>query len=126
MSRKRTSCKKSSQDKYHDICNYCKSHWATKCSKRKIKKTKNPKNLKRKFDIVEKNENGNNVTNHLGETFVIIALSVHGDGTWYVNSNASMHLCHKRNWYFESERISPIKIYMGSNSTQEVVGKGKM
>jgi len=91
---------------------------------KKTKKTKSPKNLKRKFDNVEKNEHGNNVTNHLGEAFVIIALSLYGDETWCVN--ASMHLCHRRNWYFESKSKSPIKIYMGNNSTQEVVGKEKM
>ncbi len=41
MSQKCTSSKKSSQDKYHDICNYCKNkgHWEKKCSKRKKKKT---------------------------------------------------------------------------------------
>jgi len=93
--------------------------------KKKTKKTKDLKSLKKKFDNVEKNEHGNNVTNHLGEAFVIIALSVYGDETWYVNSNASMHICHKKNWYFEFERISPIKIYMGNNSTQEVVKKRK-
>jgi len=93
---------------------------------KKTKKTKSPKNLKRKFDNVEKNEHGNNVTNHLGEAFVIIALSLYGDETWCVNSNASMHLCHRRNWYFESKSKLPIKIYMGNNSTQEVVGKEKM
>jgi hypothetical protein len=104
-----------------------KAHWATKCSKRgRGGRDKTSKKLEKKLDNVEKNQHGNNVTNHLGEAFVIIALLVYGDETLYVNSNVSMHLCHIRNWYFEFERISPIKIYIGNNSTQEVVGKGKM
>jgi hypothetical protein len=99
-----------------------------KNSKRK-KKTKNPKKLEKEADNVEKNEHGNNVTNHTSEAFVITTLSMYRDETYYVNSNAPMHLyCHKRNWVFEFEfeRISPIKIYMGNNSTQKLVGKGKI
>lgn len=95
--------------------------------KEKTKKTKKKsKKIEKKFDNVEKKEHGNNATNHLAEAFVIIVLSMYGDETWYVNSNASMHLCHRRNCYFKFERISPKKTYMGNNSTQEVVGKGKI
>jgi hypothetical protein len=34
-------------------------------------------------------------------------------------------MLHKRDWFNEFEKISQIKIYMGDNSTQEEVGKGK-
>jgi len=54
MSQKCTSSKKNSRDKYYDICNYCKNkgHWAKKIQKgnsKRKKKTKNPKNLKKKL-----------------------------------------------------------------------------
>jgi hypothetical protein len=37
-----------------------------------------------------------------------------------------MHMSHKRDWFNDFEKISQIKIYMGNNSTQEEVGKGKI
>ncbi len=48
------------------------------------------------------------------------------DKSWYVDFCASMHLFHRRDWFYDFEKISPIKIYMGDNSTQEIVGKGKI
>jgi hypothetical protein len=56
---------------------------------------------------------------------VITTLLVFGDETWYVNFGGSMHLCHRKDWFFEFEWLLLVKIYMGYNSTQEVIGKGK-
>jgi len=45
---------------------------------------------------------------------------------WYVNSNISTQLSHERKWVRDYETISPIKIYMGDNSTQEAIGRGNI
>jgi hypothetical protein len=55
---------------------------------------KNLRNLKRKL-MQKKKENGNSATDH-NEPFVIIALSMSSDESWYVDFGASMHLFHKR------------------------------
>jgi hypothetical protein len=73
----------------------------------------------------KKKEHGNSAMDH-NEAFVIIALSMSSDESWYVDFGASMHLFHKRDWFYDFEKILVIKIYMGDNSTQEIVGKRKM
>jgi hypothetical protein len=65
----------------------------------------NPRNLK-KFDISKKNEHGNSVINHIGETFIILALLRSSHEVWYVYvmSISSMHLCHIKNWFLNLKR----------------------
>ncbi len=116
--------RKTIRDKSQDVCNYCKmkGHWVKDYTKRK----KNEKSKKPKKKIDEKKgEHGNSVIDH-NETFVITTLSMSSDESWYVDFGASMHLFHIRDWFYDFEKISPIKIYMGDNSTQEIVGKGKI
>ncbi len=44
---------------------------------------------------------------------VVTTLLVFGDETWYVNFGASMHVHHRRDWFFEFEWLLLVKIYMG-------------
>ncbi len=60
------------------------------------------------------------------EAFVVVALFVFSDDVWYVDFGASMHLFHIRDCFYEYEKTSPIEIYMGNNSTQNAIGKGKI
>jgi len=99
-----------------------KGHWVKDYTKRK--KDEKSKKPKKKIDT-KKQEHGNSATDH-NETFVITALSMFSDESWYVDFAASMHLFHKRDWFYDFEKILVIKIYMGDNSTQEIVGKRKM
>jgi hypothetical protein len=127
MSQKCTSSKKSSRDKYYDICNYCKKkgHWVKNYSKRK-KKIKNPKNLKRKLIMLRK-MNVETMLLTIQVKHLLLQLCRCLVMKLSINSNDPMHLYHhRRNRVFEFERISQIKIYMGNNSTQEVVEKIKI
>jgi len=99
-----------------------KGHWVKDYTKRK--KDEKSKKPKKKIDA-KKKEHGNSATDH-NEAFVIIALSMSSDESWYVDFGASMHLFHKKDWFYDFEKISVIKIYMGDNSTEEIVGKRKM
>lgn len=45
---------------------------------------------------------------------------------WYVKFGVSTHLFHERKWFRDYETISPINIYMGDNSTQEVIKRGNI
>jgi hypothetical protein len=45
---------------------------------------------------------------------------------WYVDFGASIHFFHRRDCFYEYEKTSPIEIYMGNNSTQNIVSKGKI
>jgi hypothetical protein len=99
-----------------------KGHWVKDYTKRK--KDEKIKKPEKKIDE-KKGEHGNSATNH-NETFVITTLSMSSDESRYVDFGASMHLFHKRDWFYDFEKISLIKNYMGDNSTQEIVGKRKM
>jgi hypothetical protein len=45
---------------------------------------------------------------------------------WYVNYNVSTCLSHEWKWFRDYETISPIKIYVQDNSTQEAIGRGNI
>ncbi len=53
-------------------------------------------------------------------------MSIFNDDAWNVDFGASMHLFHRRDYFYEYEKTSPIEIDMGNNSTQKVVGKRKI
>ncbi len=93
-SQKNVSFKKTTKDKSQDVCNYAKWKVIGWKTTQKGRKMKNLKNLKRKIDA-KKGEHGNSATDH-NEAFVIIALSMSSDESWYVDFGASMHLFHKR------------------------------
>jgi hypothetical protein len=46
------------------------------------------------------------------------------DDARYVDSSASMHIFHRKDWLCEFEKTSQVNV--GDNSTQEVIGKGKI
>lgn len=74
----------------------------------------------------EKKEQGNNVDyGEVATFFLALSISFH-DGAWYIDSRASMHLSHKWEWFKDFEEIPPMKIYLGDNSIQKAVGRGKM
>ncbi len=114
-SQRHSSFKKSVRDKSQDICNYYQKKVIGQKNIQKEKEIKKFKKPKKKIDTSEKNKHGNSDTINIVK--VILALLMFGDETWYVNFSASMHLCHRKDYFFEFERISPVKIYMGNNST---------
>ncbi len=103
ISQKNVGFKKTARDKSQDVCNYCKmkGHWVKDYTKRK----KNEKSKKPKKKIDEKKgEHGNSVIDH-NEAFVITTLSMSSDESWYVDFGASVHLFHKRDWFYDFEII---------------------
>jgi hypothetical protein len=45
---------------------------------------------------------------------------------WYVNYNVSTRLSHEWKWFRDYATISPIKVYVQDNSTQEAIGRGNI
>jgi hypothetical protein len=111
---------KRSKDKTKDVCNYCKKlgHCAREWKKKKVDwKNKNEQNN----SVLEANDEANN-----GKTFMYALFVSFGFTTWYIDYGASTHLSHEHSWLTNYEKNSPIKIYMGDNSVQEVIGKGNI
>jgi hypothetical protein len=102
-SRKNVGFKKTTKDKSQDVCNYCKmkGHWVKDYTKRK--KDEKYKKPKKKIDA-KKREHGNSATDH-NEAFVITALSMSSAESWCVDFGASMHLFHKRDLFYDFEKI---------------------
>lgn len=122
ISHKNVRSKKIARNIFQDICNYCKKkgHWVRNYMKRKV--DEKSKKFDQKINI-EKIEHGNSVIDH-NEDFVVATLSMFNDDVWYVYSNAFMHLFHRRNWFYEFEKISLVNIR--NNSKQVAIGKGKI
>ncbi len=121
-SHKSVGSKKIARNKLQDICNYCKKkgHWVRNCTK--IKVDEKSKFFDKKVNI-KKTKHGNNVIDH-NEAFVVITLSMFSDDAWYMDSSASIHLFHRKDWLYEFEKTSLVN--MGDNSTQEAIGKRKI
>jgi len=78
-----------------------KGHWVKDYTKRK--KDEKSKKPKKKIDA-KKGEHGNSAIDH-NEAFFITALSMSSAESWCVDFGASMHLFHKRDWFYDFEKI---------------------
>jgi hypothetical protein len=101
--------------KSENVCNYCKQkvHWARKCEKRKNEYAKRKTKL---INIVES-------SNWDGEAFIYALATSCEANAWYVNFRTSSHLLHYKKRFKTYENISPVKIYIGDNSTQDTIRK---
>lgn len=91
--------------------------------------TKQGSGKRRKLTWRKKNEQNNIVEasfEGIGEAFVSTLFVSSRSTMWYVDFGALTYLFHKWKWFQDYETISPIKIYMGDNFIQEVVGKGNI
>ena len=97
------------------ICWNCGKHghfWKD-CKEEKKKKKK-----KQDFDSKSEKEDG--------DAF-IAALATHaGENVWLIDSGASFHMNHNRNWFSKYENFDGGKVYLGDNSVLDIVGHGSI
>jgi len=103
------------RDKSENVCNYCKQkmHWARECEKRKNEYAK------RKTKLINTIES----SNQDGEAFIYALATSCEANAWYVNFGTSSHLSHYKKQFKTYESISPVKIYIKDNSTQNTIRK---
>jgi hypothetical protein len=109
-------------------CFYCgkAGHFKNECRKRISEEKKAPQANSSSTKQKEGRKEGEKEFLFLAHALTTTTTQTPKDTSWIVDSGASQHMTHRKDWLACFEEIAPVEIHLADNSIVEAVGKGQV